>query len=140
MGYTHYINHIKPFSDEQWSDIQRFTTALILAAKQSGIAICDGMGEGEPTINNRCIHFNGQGPDSYEDFYLDRTATAPHAFCKTERKPYDAVVVALLIYLNETTDCMQSDSDGEIFGTGDDQWDERTTARELIELAQERAS
>ena len=140
MGYTHYINHIKPFSDEQWSDIQRFTTALILAAKQSGIVICDGSGEGEPTINDECIHFNGQGPDSYEDFYLDRTATAPHAFCKTERKPYDAVVVALLIYLNDTTDCLMSGSDGEIFGSGPDQWDERTTAQKIIEVAQERVA
>jgi hypothetical protein len=138
MGYTHYINHYHPFSSEQWADVQRFITAAIAA---TDVPICSGSGAGPPEITDECIHFNGCGDDSYEDFYLDREATSPHAFCKTERKPYDVVVVALLIYINETTDCLDSGSDGGIFNTeGPDQWDEFTSARGLIAKVQELAA
>ena len=130
MGYTHYMGHHTAFTDTQWLKLCEFTKAAILA---TDIPIGDAMGEGgEPEISDECIHFNGVGEDSYEDFYLSHRK--PHSsFCKTERKPYDAVVVAVLLYANEIArDHIASTSDGDIFSIDDDdQWDERTTANTI---------
>jgi len=130
MGYTHYLGHHTRFTDEQWDKLTTFTRAAI---KATDIPIGDANGEGgKPEISDECIHFNGIGDDAYEDFYLSREPDNG-CFCKTERKSYDVVVVAVLLYANEIArDSIATTSDGEIFGYGPDKWDERSSAMDLM--------
>ena len=46
------------------------------------------------------IRFNGVGEDGHETFYLSPDESG-WGFCKTARKPYDIVVVAILSMLDE---------------------------------------
>jgi hypothetical protein len=60
-------------------------------------------GTGKPQLDNKKIALNGEeksdvGDLAHETFWLDKNAPKDKAwsFCKTERKPYDAVVVSIL--------------------------------------------
>jgi len=126
MGYTNYWNQHRPFTPQEWFTIARDTQAIIAEADRRGVKIAGASGTGKPNIGEAQIAFNGFGEDeSYETFSLTadpgqrfRAATdtptrrhkayasrklqewttthASFEFCKTERRPYDGVVKAVL--------------------------------------------
>jgi hypothetical protein len=105
MGYTHYFSKVGVTKD----DALRFEmfangarTIIEYATTQDKIQIADGMGEnlGKWEVSKELVSFNGLGADSHETFYWGSDADGFN-FCKTARKPYDAVVTACLIHLKE---------------------------------------
>ena len=135
MGYTHYWKQLRDFNGEQWADVCRFTADAIELHEHT---ICGADGTGKPEINGDIIALNGCGIDgaSYEDFFLSREAEAETTFCKTERRNYDPLVVAVLLFIHKRcSDVMVITSDGDIFPDlgSDDKWNDRTTAIELLD-------
>lgn len=67
--------------------------------------------------NSVGIHFNGDGEDGHETFILAREANSE--VCKTERKPYDLLVQAVLIVAQKHTSKVEVSSDGHDFEWSD---------------------
>jgi len=105
-GYTHYLEYqttpehhwTEPFTDQEWSKIIRVTKQIIGKAKKDGIIIRNGMGTGSPILTNKEILINGDRStdDQYEGFLVSKYPTEQNEFCKTEQRPYDAVIVSIL--------------------------------------------
>jgi hypothetical protein len=74
-----------------------------------------------PRLDDDAIVFNGVGNDGHETFMLERVPSRREGrclnwFCKTARKPYDAVVVAVLAAAKRRFPwwlSLSSDGDGE---------------------------
>jgi hypothetical protein len=138
MGYTHY------WSRKEWDDTtagypllcQAATDIFDYATKQ-GIALAGAHGEPntQREINVEHILFNGVGKDSHETFYWPRKAERPEwqrhypalsasatitEFCKTNYKPYDVVVLAMLAAADLIYGGIRFESDGgkEVLETG----------------------
>jgi hypothetical protein len=118
MGYTHYWEIKKPLTEEVLKDISEKTQQIVDLAKEDGIIICNGMGEegSEPTITPTYISLNGceteEEDNSHESFYI-RLEDKGFQFCKTARKPYDAVVVSILKYCKDNySEYFKISSDG----------------------------
>lgn len=93
MGYTHYTNSMeRELTKEEVGVINKII-------KTSGVKIVGGSGEAgtKPLVVSGGVNLNGVGDDSHESFNLEFGAEGD--FCKTARKPYDVVVVAILTYL-----------------------------------------
>ena len=80
-------------------------------------------GRGKPRLNKHLISFNGRRPLDYESFLLAKepppplskwpAADASSSFCKTELRPYDAVVVSILAVARTVApDAIEVSSDG----------------------------
>lgn len=98
MGYTHYMDQIKPAEPIAWQaicDDFRKMMATALLSKPLPIQRDDDL-EGHPLIDNTYIVFNGIGNNGHETMVLQRDGKG-FQFCKTARKPYDRAVTALLI-------------------------------------------
>lgn len=123
MGYSHSWHGITPNAD-----LAALTERMIA---ESGITICGPLGRGEPVITATEIKFNGDETkdNDYESFWLDTEEIAAEAeedkllddgeepldfFCKTGRRPYDAVVTGVLVaaFLQDTTGAVRIGSDG----------------------------
>jgi hypothetical protein len=128
MGYTHYWRHNEDFSKADWAKIRKHAESII---GKSSVPLADWHGtKGTvPEVNDNQISLNGVDDDSHESFVitrLRRTAMAYELegdadftegmfdFCKTARKPYDSVVVSILLYLN-SFDNITVTSDGDDF-------------------------
>jgi hypothetical protein len=73
----------------------------------------NGMGEGEPIIEDDKLIFNGKCPNDYETFGISLESDG-FDFCKTARQPYDPFVcLALLCFENEFGGDIEVSSDGE---------------------------
>lgn len=135
MGYTHYWDHTKAFSDEQWKDIVNAYADLLQATVNRGISISIRPDE-QPcsahellaerqmllTTPNQRIFFNGTGDLSHETFVLTQH-NGGFEFCKTAMKPYDTLVTAFLCYLGtHYHDHIRISSDGDA-----DDWQEGLT-------------
>lgn len=109
IGYTHYWSQRQPeITDGQWRAIRDDARKLIEA---SPAPIGDAFGESPAwIIDSEKIVFNGMGADSHETFVLHRRGQDHFEswmdrsrnpwgfmFCKTARKPYDAVVCGVLM-------------------------------------------
>ena len=85
MGYTHYWEPTTSTEEKTW---ERFTRIVGQIKDKAGVELEDNS-EGE------CVFLNGVGEDAHETFAVGRETTGFN-FCKTARKPYDAVVVGCL--------------------------------------------
>ena len=96
MGYTHYWNH-ENIDAETWKTLQTIARKILREAQDTlGIALSEEYDINRtPVINAKEIRFNGYADEGHETFYLTPGACS-FEFCKTARKPYDAVVVAML--------------------------------------------
>ena len=123
MGYTHYWEIKQP------NRISSYSLAVIrqevMAAYRSGLVQKECNDPTAPVITDSLIRFNGVGEAGHETFYFDmndayRTEAGKHfAFCKTARKPYDQIVMRVLIALQwDLKDGLQVTSDGGF----DDEW------------------
>jgi hypothetical protein len=96
MGYTHYFPGLTATADVI-ADARK-----IIAA--SSVTICGPDGQGLPILNEaEGIRLNGfeAAGEAYETFHLGGTDEPLYpdmwTFCKTENRPYDVVVTAILI-------------------------------------------
>ena len=104
MGYTHYWYRKagSPVSIQLLMDM-----AEVIRRSPVPLAAADGTPGTEPEVSEGGVVFNGLGDLAHEPFEFLVVAqrqpweseAEPWAFrfCKTERKPYDAVVVACLL-------------------------------------------
>ena len=145
MGYTHYT--CRPVKN---AGSAYFYGKLALDAKKlcdyanaNGIRIRNGEGVGEPeftefsfSINGDAEAFSDDGRDlAHETFYWAGIPTHPNhregepeffSFCKTNYKPYDAVITAILIRAKHIYgSCVSISSDGN--------WQDWQAGRELYE-------
>lgn len=94
MGYTHYWKTPKGLGDPtKW---EAFTTDARQIIANAEIPLGNWEGIDEPEITDSFVGFNGRGDDGHESFILERKPLA-FCFCKTNMKPYDTVVCAVLI-------------------------------------------
>lgn len=114
MGYTHYFQQKEEMSPESWARFTKNATQLIEQAWDVALDV---------DITESYLRVNGVGEESHEDFYLARTDMSWN-FCKTNRKPYDAVVTAILTLLRYTYPSFALSSDGS--------WGEWDEGRELF--------
>lgn len=110
MGYTHYFKDLTmsaPFAEA----VEKFAKA----AESHGVAIRGGNGYDEPVFRPDLVWINGDGMEGldHETFWVPGKPDGFN-FCKTARKPYDAVVVASLVWaiVNEADGWENIGSDG----------------------------
>jgi hypothetical protein len=96
MGYTHYFDGLTATA-EVIADARKIIDA-------SPVTICGPGGQGLPRMDEKeGIWLNGfeAADEDYETFFLRGSDEPEHpelgAFCKTEHRPYDVVVTAILI-------------------------------------------
>lgn len=113
MGYTHYWR-TTAFNAAQWEKLCNATKNVIMEAVRDGIYVdreCDDQDQ-PPLIRPTLIAFNGRGDSGYETFYFQKD-NATFQFCKTACKPYDDVVVAVLILAHHFCPDFTWESDGD---------------------------
>jgi hypothetical protein len=101
------------------------------------VTICGPAGKGQPLLNAEDrIRLNGlkAAGEAYETFHLRGTKAPVYpdmwTFCKTEERPYDVVVTAILIAAAVRT---MASSDGRLRSDG--RWDNWAAGVELFERA-----
>lgn len=109
-GYTHYFVW-QDSPDEVALANCIAEMKLIIEAKKDILAAAGG--EGDPTSETLKVQFNGIGADAHEPFSFP--GTNGFNFCKTQWKPYDAVVVACLLVARDhfPPDVLEISSDGQ---------------------------
>ena len=128
MGYTHYWEQARDFTDSEWSEL---TAVASRAVQICGVPLLFEYDQRRPPqIDGELIRFNGVDGDGHETFVLtrkkralkpyetepeDKEDAARFNFCKTAAKPYDTPVVAILIAASDSPAISWS-SDGD---TGD---------------------
>jgi hypothetical protein len=130
MGYTQHFWQLRDFSEEEWKEFTDFAEKLTHYKP----FICGPDGTGQPVITESEVMFNGDENtgDSYETFHITKIRPGiPQGmafsnnenaerfrgfrFCKTERKPYDASVVACLTFIaNKYKNLIRIKSSGKI--------------------------
>lgn len=94
MGYTHYWEQNSKCSDEQW---QGFCDDVRTIIKASDVPVQrEYDDDSEPEISDELVAFNGVGDDGHETVWFARNHEG-FVFCKTNRKPYDEIVLACLV-------------------------------------------
>ena len=119
MGYTHNWNRDRAMTDVAWANMRGHVRMIEATAMAEGIALANGFGSEDttPLWNNTpedgYHYMNGMADHRCETFALDQQGGGSMS-CKTNRMPYDAVVVAILCYLDaEWPTCFRDiESDG----------------------------
>lgn len=107
MGYSHYWQQKQDLPEEIWADVKKAAADIVAYHQTSGGCPLEVLSDEE------YVDINGEGDDAHENLVLDKTATA-FSFCKTARKPYDVVVVAVLCALASICkDYVKVTSDGD---------------------------
>jgi hypothetical protein len=117
MGYTHYVRQsdgIEPTTFARLSQEAARVASIAWSEDLAGEGIAYEFNEPDkdPEFTPELIRFNGKGNEGHETFILTPGAS-DFNFCKTARKPYDIVVVAILCLLAHRTGAVVS-SDGGI--------------------------
>lgn len=138
MGYTHY--HIRDKRNKgsayMFGKLALDAKAIIAEAQKQGIVVRGYLGTGEPEFTEAFFRFNGDASEGldYETFAWEaipeqqswEEGNEIFDFCKTARRPYDAVVTAVLIRAKAIYgNCVAIRSDGS--------WQEWQAGRELYE-------
>lgn len=143
MGYTHYWE--RPANNTGTAEMYgRLALDAKAICEQSEIPLAGPFGVGKPEFTEGYFSFNGQGPDNdHETFQWQANPTQVEYrkdtpdifnFTKTARKPYDAVVCAVLIRAKMIYgDLVTVMSDGN---WGSDEWPVGIALYEKVALAQ----
>ncbi len=121
MGYTHYFDQQRDFTDDEWEHIGRlFKMILDEARKTHTIELQLEYNDPAPIqVDDTSIRFNGVEDDGHETFYIQKEHMKEYNFCKTARKPYDLAVCLMLIIANEHANgALKIGTDGD----WDDEW------------------
>jgi hypothetical protein len=137
MGYTHYWNQTRDFTDDEWGTICA-RAENVIDEYEDILCYEEDEPKRKPEVSKTCVRFNGKGEDGHETFYLPRKQeprspwhTSPEEegtfhFCKTAYKPYDAAVVAVLIEVRDVAPgaiTLSSDGDPGVFNEDYDEED-----------------
>jgi hypothetical protein len=135
VGYTHYWDH-KGFTPEQWDKLVCAAGCIMDAAGPGGMGVelAGWDSKGTPVLSAKEISFNGAGEEGYETFKLT-PAASEFDFCKTARRPYDAVVVAVLRAAAHINPRFQWRSDGQEYERDGSLSEDFKPARVLLKLA-----
>lgn len=132
MGYTHYWQNSSSINDSEWEIIETVTRKILRVAQENrGLALSEEFDVNQiPVVTDQEIRFNGLGDEGHETFLVTRDATS-FSFCKTNGKPYDDVVVAILHALATYCPSFSWTSDGyhADHGAGIAIYNEATDAR-----------
>lgn len=111
MGYTHYWTQKKRFTNPEWK-LVNLALGTIITAANLPIEV--------DLLDPKRIYLNGIDDDAHETFFLSKERQRSPGgrlgwdFCKTNRKPYDVIVTAMLCYLESTfPEHFSVGSDGE---------------------------
>jgi hypothetical protein len=100
MGYTHYWRGTSAI--DNWLEASKDAMRLIVAWQDRAVAndrVAFGSDTAKPAVvNTEIIRFNGIGDHGCETFLIKREPS-DFDFCKTNRMPYDKLVVAILAML-----------------------------------------
>lgn len=99
MGYTNYFT-VNSINDDQWDELVEDVKRIFNQAKKQGIELTGCASGPKPRANKDHIFLNGKEDDSHDTFAIKR-GEGGWDCCKTARKPYDAVVKAILIRAEE---------------------------------------
>jgi len=134
MGYTHYVRRKKKLNKVTFKKFAADVRKIYKASAKREIYLAGGLGKvgTSPKANADTVIFNGMdfsektsGFDgSHETLNIERVVNPQEwhtpdekgryfEFCKTARKPYDLVVVAVLIALKKHFPNAEVSSDGE---------------------------
>ena len=111
MSYAHY------WSDNTWRE-PISATALRVIKKLSTEAFRAGIiqrGHDDPRppmVTATELRFNGVGGRGHETFLFQTDGPDPFGFCKTARKPYDDLVMRILLVLGSHRPGFEITSDG----------------------------
>ena len=70
MGYTHYFDQVRSFTDDEWSKITE--RAKDILSQEKNIIDHDPKSDQKLTIDDEVIRFNGIGDESHETFFLPK--------------------------------------------------------------------
>lgn len=109
MGYTHYWSHgdIEPAA---WSGLLTDAKRII---NEAGVKLAGLDGSGEPVLDQKEIALNGVAPDDLYESFVIKTWGTDFDFCKTQYRPYDLVVCAVLLRAALTVPGFRVKSDGD---------------------------
>jgi hypothetical protein len=96
LGYTHYYKILEDIDIKTFANFARDASKIINDQRD---ILADHRGQGSPIVRECEILLNGIGDDSCESFIVNRDKSSE--FCKTRRLPYDDVVTAILILLDD---------------------------------------
>lgn len=128
MGYTHYWTQTKTLNKAQWADVASDVRQIIYAAAvrpTDPVLIERGGDIGGYDLAPGTVDLNGLGSEGCETFRITKARALRSAedkrhgakdgwnFCKTERRPYDVIVTAILCYLESVPGAWSVDSDGD---------------------------
>lgn len=97
MGYTHYHEQARAFTDTEWSALLDDVRKIIGHSHGIPLAREYDRADEPPELDGELVIFNGVGDDGHETFVLTREPSGHFEFTKTARKPYDEVVTACLL-------------------------------------------
>ena len=112
MGYTHYWTMHPKASREAVKKMVIFTREAIKQFGEDKLAGPCGEINTSPDVTAKCISFNGIGEDSHETASFIFNSPVEE-YCKTNRKPYDAMVVACIRYAKDVGVITRWSSDGK---------------------------
>lgn len=94
MGYTRYWTMNRELTAREWARLMQCVEPI---QRLAGVDLAGPLGFGAPVVTFSRIAFNGamQTREDYETFELTRRMEG-RGFCKTEHRPYDSVVAAVL--------------------------------------------
>ena len=112
-GYSHYWEVKTEIDPAVWAKIVAAAKKIVAAAEAQGIAVRGPMGTGKPEFTDEDIALNGDKStrNDYESFVLIRKPDG-FSFVKTDKKPYDAVVVSILAVVKKLVKDLSVRSDG----------------------------
>ena len=93
MGYTHYFQQTRSFTDGEWSQLMEAVETVYSYCMAKDIELFKKVADDSFIIN-------GVDDNEYEDFYISREKEEGFHFCKTEAEPYDLAVVLILLSIN----------------------------------------
>jgi hypothetical protein len=111
MGYTHYWTSNGSHDPLPPSALDTIKEVL-QPAYQAGIIQREFDDSRPPLITATEIRFNGVGEQGHETFCFDSRDDSLHGFCKTAQKPYDELVMKVLLILAYYRPGLTLNSDG----------------------------
>ncbi len=123
MGFTHYYRREAKLNEETFKSFSKDVKRIFKMARALNIPLAGPMGEigTNPIANNNSISFNGIEDDSHETLSIPRIKSRRRFddeklifdFCKTARKPYDTIAVAVLVAFKHHFPNSRISSDGD---------------------------
>lgn len=113
MGYTHYWTNIEATNIHWDAFIKDVKHVISLSKIELKVEANDS------SSVDSWVFINGVGDDAHEDLYIQKEISRSGNFCKTARKPYDAIVCAVLhLYEYHCGDKVHIQSDGYLSDEG----------------------